>query len=139
MKKKIIFLLFVGALFLANSCNNDLEIKNDYGFTVTHLPVPKRLKTGETAEIRIELIRSGRYANTKHFVRFFQFDGKGNLTLDGQSLIPNDSYELKNESFRMYYTSQCEEQQSISLTFFDTFRNQVELYFSFSHDSKDEQ
>ena len=137
MKKKIIFLLFVGALFLANSCNNDLEIKNDYGFTVTHLPVPKRLKTGETAEIRIELIRSGRYANTKHFVRFFQFDGKGNLTLDDQSLIANDSYELKNETFRMYYTSQCEEQQVIELVFFDNQKNRFELTFSFGHDSKE--
>jgi hypothetical protein len=140
MKKKIIFLVFVGGLFLINnSCSDDLEIKNDYGFTITHLPVPKRLKAGETAEIRFELVSSGRYADAKYFVRFFQFDGKGSLTFDGQTLIPNDSYELKNESFRMYYTSQCEEQKSISLTFFDNFRNQVELSFSFSHDSKEEQ
>ena len=136
MKKKVLFLVFACGLFIINSCGNDLKIKNDYGFSVTHLPVPKRLKTGETVEIRFELVRTGRYENTRYFVRFFQFDGKGSLTLDGQSLTPNDSYELKNESFRIYYTSECEEQQMFSLTFYDTFRNSVELNFSFSHDSK---
>jgi len=134
----VTFLALVGVLLLANSCKDDLEIRNDYGFTVTHLPVPKRLKTGETAEIRFELIRLGRYADAKYYVRFFQFEGSGELTLDGQALIPNDSYELKNELFRMYYTSQCEEQQVISLVFYDNFKNEVELLFTFAHDSKEE-
>jgi hypothetical protein len=132
------FFVFIGGLFLINSCSDELEIKNDYEFTVTHLPVPKRLKKGETAEIRFELIRSGKYANAKYYVRYFQPDGKGTLTLDGRTLIPNDSYELKKEQFRMYYTSQCEEQQVIDLTFYDNNRNQVELTFSFSHDGKEE-
>jgi hypothetical protein len=132
------FIAFVGGLFITNSCTDNLEIKNDYGFTVTHLPVPKRLKKGETAEIRLELVRNGKYANAKYYVRYFQPDGKGSLTLDGRSLIPNDSYELKKETFRMYYTSQCEEQQVIDLTFYDSFKNQVELSFSFSNDSKEE-
>ena len=132
------FFVFVGGLFLANSCNDDLEIQNDYGFTVTHLPVPKRLKKGETAEIRFELVRSGKYADAKYYVRYFQPDGKGELTLDNRTLFPNDSYELKKETFRMYYTSQCEEQQVIDLTFYDNFRNEVELTFAFSHDGKEE-
>jgi hypothetical protein len=125
--------VFVGGLIIANSCTDDLEIKNDYGFTVTHLPVPKRLKKGETAEIRFELVPSGNYANAKYYVRYFQTDGTGKLTLDGRTLAPNDGYELKKETFRMYYTSQCEEQQVIDLTFYDTFKNQAEVRFSFSH------
>ena len=141
MKSKIIFCFtfIVGGLFIANSCSDDLEIKNDYGFTVAHLPVPKRLKKGETTEIRFELVRSGNYAGTRYYVRYFQPDGKGNLTLGGCTLIPNESYELKDETFRMYYTSQCEEQQVINLTFYDNFKNQVEVSFSFSHDKKEEQ
>jgi len=107
----ITFIVFVGGLFLTNSCSDDLEIENDYGFTVTYLPVPKRLKTGETAEIRFELVRAGKYANAKYYVRYFQYDGKGDLTLEGRPLTPNDGYELRNETFRMYYTSQCEERQ----------------------------
>ena len=134
----ITFFVFVGGLFLANSCSDDLDIKNDYGFTVTHLPVPKRLKKGETAEIRFELVRSGKYANAKYYVRYFQYDGKGVLTLDGRSLIPNDSYELKKETFCMYYTSQCEEQQVIDMVFYDNFRNEFDVSFSFSNDGKEE-
>ena len=133
----ITFIVFVGGLLYTNSCSDHLEVKNDYGFTVTHLPVPKRLKNGETAEIRLELVRSGKYANAKYYVRYFQPDGKGVLTLDSRTLIPNDGYELKKESFRMYYTSQCEEQQIIDLTFYDNFRNEFKLSFSFANDSKD--
>jgi hypothetical protein len=134
----ITFFVFVGGLFLTNACSDDLEIKNDYEFAVSHLPVPKRLKKGETAEIRFELICSGKYANAKYYVRYFQPDGKGALTLDGRTLAPNDSYELKKEEFRMYYTSQCEEQQVIDLTFYDNNRNQVEISFNFSNDGKEE-
>jgi hypothetical protein len=133
----ITFIVFVGGLFLTNSCSDELEIENDYGFTVTYLPVPKRLKTGETAEIRLELVRNGKYANTKYYVRYFQPDGKGNLTLDGRSLIPNDSYELPKETFRMYYTSQCEERQIIDLTFYDNFKNRYDLTLNFAHEKEE--
>ena len=127
-----VFVFFFG-LFSINSCNDGLEIMNDYEFTVTHLPVPKRLKTGETAEIRFELERSGRYSGARYYVRYFQTDGAGILMFDGSALIPNDSYELKKESFRMYYTSQCEEQQAIEMTFYDNFGNRCDLTFTFSH------
>jgi hypothetical protein len=134
----ITFVVFVCGLFLTNSCTDELEIQKDYAFAVSYLPVPKRLKKGETAEIRLELVRSGKYADTKYYVRYFQPDGKGNLTLDGRTLNPNDGYEVKKETFRMYYTSQCEVQQVIDLTFYDNFRNQVKLTFSFSNEKIEE-
>ena len=143
MKRKILFyftLIFaVSGMFLVYSCkDDDFGIRNDYEFSVACLPVPKRLKNGETAEFRMELVRSGSYSGTKYYVRYFQPDGKGTLTLDGLTLLPNDSYELKNESFRMYYTSQCDEQQAIDLTFYDNFKNRFELSFTFSNDSKND-
>jgi hypothetical protein len=137
MKKSLVyitFLAFVFGLFAANSCDDSLEIKNDYGFTITHLPVPKRLKKGETAEIRLYLECPGKYSDARYYVRYFQPDGKGVLTLDGRTMLPNDGYELKKEEFRMYYTSQCEEQQVIDLTFYDSFKNQFELTFSFANE-----
>ena len=78
------------------------------------------------------------YSHAKYYVRYFQYDGKGTLTLDGRTLLPNDSYELKRTEFRMYYTSGCEDQQVIDLTFYDTFKNQVEITFAFSNDGKEE-
>ncbi|MDR1172852.1 MAG: DUF3872 domain-containing protein [Bacteroidales bacterium] len=135
----VAFVFFVFGLFVTGACNDsELEIKNDYEFTVTHLPVPKRLKKGETAEIRFELVRSGKYDKAKYFVRYFQTDGKGALTLHGKTLYPNDGYELKKDEFCMYYTSECEDQQNIDLTFYDNMKNTCELSFSFSNDSKTE-
>ena len=133
---KSICLAIIG--LLACACSDDLDVRTDYEFSITHLPVPKRLKYGETAEIRLELVRSGSYTNAKYYVRFFQPDGKGELTLDGRTLEPNDGYEIKKESFRMYYTSHCEERQVIDLTFYDNNKNQVELSLNFANNTEEE-
>ena len=139
MKKICYLVLIVSTIFLTNSCIDELDVKNDYEFTVEYLPVPKRLKMGETAEIRLELVRDGNFSDAKYYVRYFQPDGKGELRFDGRLLTPNDSYEIRKETFRMYYTSQSAEQQVIDLVFYDNFRNKYELSFAFSHVRSDEE
>ena len=42
-------ILFVGA------CNDDVDIQQSYPFSIETMPVPKKLKVGETAEIRCQL------------------------------------------------------------------------------------
>lgn len=133
----LFFTVLIGMLLCA--CNDNLEIKQDYKFEVTHLPVPKKLKKGETAEIRCQLIRNGHYEGAKYSLRYFQPDGKGTLKMDSKpSFIPNDIYELPNETFRLYYTSQSDDQQVIDVYFFDNFNNQFTLSFSFNNDSDSE-
>jgi hypothetical protein len=39
---------------MASACDDGLDISSDYGFTVEHLPVQKRIARGETAEIRLD-------------------------------------------------------------------------------------
>ena len=56
-------ILFVGA------CNDDVDIQQSYPFSIETMPVPKKLKVGETAEIRCQLHRDGRYEETKYFIR----------------------------------------------------------------------
>lgn len=34
---------------------------------------------------------------------------------DGMVLLPNDRYPLDREVFRLYYTSECEDQQTIDI------------------------
>ena len=60
----------VAALVLVTACNDDLDIQQAYPFTVETLPVPKKLKVGETAEIRCQLVRSGRYQPTTYQIRW---------------------------------------------------------------------
>ena len=52
MYKIIMGCYIVAALVLVTACNDNLDIQQAYPFSIETLPVPKRLKVGETAEIR---------------------------------------------------------------------------------------
>lgn len=59
--KMLIGCYMVAALLLVSACNDNVDIQQSYPFTVETMPVPKKLKIGETAEIRCQLHRDGRY------------------------------------------------------------------------------
>jgi len=141
MKKFACYLLYTLLLAaIACACSDNLDIKQSYEFKVTHLPVPQKLKKGETVEIRFELERSGRYENTKYFFRYFQFQGDGRLAMDdGTVFLPNDYYDLERETFRMYYTSLSEERQEFEIYWFDNMGNAGVSGFSFNNDSSEGQ
>ena len=61
MYKIIVGCYIVAALVLVTACNDSLDIQQAYPFTVKTLPVPKKLKVGETAEIRCQQVRGGDY------------------------------------------------------------------------------
>ncbi len=134
----IIYTILIACI--ACACSSDLDIRQSYEFQVTHLPVPKKLKVGETAEIRCQLIRSGEFESTKYHFRYFQPDGIGELRMDdGTIFLPNDTYDLDRKEFRMYYTSHSEEQHVIDIYFFDSFGETCTLKFSFNHDNSKEE
>ena len=140
MKIKIVTMLAVvmTGLFLT-SCDDKIEVQQAYDFSLTTMPVQKRIKQGETAEIRLQLHKSGNYRKTEFFISFFQPDGKGSLRLDdGTVFAPNDFYPLKKETFRLYYTSECTDQQAIDVTVYDSFGQRFDLSFSFQNDSDKE-
>ena len=111
------------------ACDDDLDVTQAYPFTVETMPVPKELAPGETAEIRCEL-------GAVYTIRYFQYDGEGTLKLDnGLVLQPNDRYLLENEKFRLYYTSECDESQSLIITVEDNFGNKYEWGTEFNNDS----
>ena len=123
------------------SCDNDLDVQQGYPFTVETMPVPKRIVKGETVEIRCELKREGRFSDARYTVRYFQPDGKGSLRMDdGMVLLPNDRYPLDREVFRLYYTSECEDQQSIDIYFEDNSApaQLFLLSFDFNNEKKDD-
>lgn len=133
----IIYTILIACI--ACACSDDLDLKQSYEFKVTHLPVPKKLKVGETAEIRCQIERSGYYKNTAYKLRYFQTDGEGTLRLDdGTIFLPNDYYDLDRETFRLYFTAGSEEQNNIDIYFFDSGGNSFAVNLSFNHDSKDD-
>lgn len=141
MRKYFLYgLCTLAVMGMACACSSDLDISSDYGFTVEHLPVQKRIVRGETAEIRLQLVREGRWEDAKYYMRYFQPEGRGRLANEkGAVFAPNDLYELKEEVFRLYYTSLSDDQQTIDLYFVDNYGKMVTLSFSFNNAKEDEE
>ena len=116
--KMLLGCYMVVALCLVCSCSDNVDIQQSYPFVVETMPVPKKLKVGETIEIRCQLKRDGRYLPTTYEIRYFQPDGAGSLKMSGGTvLLPNDLYPLPGETFRLYYTSASTDQQTIDVYF----------------------
>lgn len=128
------------ALLLVSACNDKLDIQQVYPFEVETMPVPKKLKEGETAEIRCTLKREGRFEETRYTIRYFQPDGTGTLKMDdGTVFLPNDRHPLTKEIFRLYYTSQTSDQSVVDVYIEDNAGQMVQLTFNFANDSSKEE
>ncbi|NDV56794.1 DUF3872 domain-containing protein [Bacteroides sp. 519] len=130
----------VAIMLLALACNDDMDINKVYAFDLVCMPVQKKIVQGEVAEIRCQLVKEGDYQDTKFFIRYFQPDGVGELRLDdGRALLPNDLYPLEKETFRMYYTSHCTDQQVIDVYIEDNHGQVVQKTFSFQNDKGEDE
>lgn len=122
-------------MLLALACSSDMDINKIYAFDLVCMPVQKKIVQGEVAEIRAQIVKEGNFQDTKFYIRYFQVDGKGELRLDnGTVLLPNDLYLLEKETFRMYYTSHCTDQQLIDVYIEDNHGQVVQKTFSWQND-----
>lgn len=143
MKRRIYYIMtmcyVLGAVLLLGACSDNLDIQKVYPFSVETMPVPKGLVKGETAEIRCELKRDGRFEDARYTIRYFQTDGKGVLkTDDGTVFLPNDRYPLTKEVFRLYFTSNSTDQSAIDVYVEDDAGQVVQLTFSFANENTEE-
>ena len=126
-------------MLLASACSSDMDINKVYAFDLVCMPVQKKIVQGEMAEIRAQILKEGNFQDTKFYIRYFQVDGKGELRLDnGTVLLPNDLYLLEKETFRMYYTSHCTDQQLIDVYIEDNHGQVVQKTFSWQNDKGEE-
>lgn len=133
----VIAFALLGAICIA-ACSDKLDIQQVYEFDLATLPVQTTIVEGGEAEIRCQLVRSGRYEETEYFIRYFQPTGKGELRLeDGTVLLPNDLYPLPGETFRLYYKSLCTDQQTIDIYIVDSFGQTVTKSFSFNNETEE--
>ena len=138
MKKVIPKMMFgvyiIGMILLLSACNSQLDIQQQYPFTLSAMPVPKSLEIEETVEIRMKLLREGYFEDTEYYIRYFQVDGAGDLKLeDGTVLLPNDLYKLTEGVFRLYYTSKSTDQQKIDIYVEDNFGQTEQISFNFNN------
>ena len=111
------------------------EPEIDISFELITLPVPKKVAQGETVEIRCQIKKADDRNTASYSIRYFQSDGKGELRMDnGTVFLPNDLYLLDRSTFRLYYTSRCEEQQTIDVYIEDSFGQVIQKTFTWQSD-----
>jgi len=138
MRKTLAYFLYTMLIAcIVCACSDRLDITQNYDFDLYVMPYSKKIVQNETVEIRCTLTKTGNYSGTRFFIRYFQTDGKGVLRLDdGRVLTPNDLFPLTNDVFRLYYTSQCTDQQNLDVYIEDNFSRVVHRTFSFSNDNE---
>lgn len=113
--------------------SGELEIRQDFPFAVSVMPVPQAIGLRERIEIRLVIEPEQTFGETRYFIRYFQYEGAGSLQYyDEPPYLPNDLYPLQERNFRLYYTSESSVKQSFRVWISDTFGNERELEFEFS-------
>jgi hypothetical protein len=127
----LFFAILLSTSLLSSCGKEDLDIKKDFPFEVSVMPVPQSIANGDTIEIRLAIQRTDKYSGTQYFIRYFQYDGLGLLRYDQQhAFVPNNLYLVPAEKFRLYYTSQSFVTQSFTVWISDTFGNEKQLSFA---------
>lgn len=136
--KKIIYYTLLILLFA--SCNDGIDVFQDYDFQLTNLPIPKAIQNGETVAIEFTIHREGHYKNTQYSFRYFQDEGEGFLMNSrGEQLSMNRFHQIESDQFTLLYQSNCEDVQLLDFVFSDNFGNEKEYSTTFQHEAKDKE
>ncbi len=133
----ILYSLLASAIVCA--CNDDLDIKQDYLYSIEILPLPKSLKQSQTVALEFSIIREGYYTGTSYRFRYFQSEGEGTLKNDkGKTLPMNRFHAIASDNFVLNYQCDSEEQQQLDFVFEDNFGQRVEYSITFTSKRVDE-
>ncbi len=127
-------------VFTLTSCSDDLDVQQSYPFNVEVMPYGDKIANGETVELRFEIVPEGNYSNTLYTIRYFQYEGKGELKLvGGPVLVNNDRVLLESKSFRLNYTAKSSDSHKFLVVVENNFGSQPwEQTFEFNNDDTDE-
>jgi len=133
----ILYALLASAIVCA--CNDNLDIKQDYWYSIEILPLPKSIKQGQTVALEFSIIREGYYTGTSYRFRYFQSEGEETLKNDkGKTLPMNLFHAIASDNFVLNYQCDSEEQQQLDFVFEDNFGQRVEYTVKFTGARTDE-
>jgi hypothetical protein len=138
MKKTLSYFLYTMLIAcIVCACNDSLDIVQDYGYRVETLPLPKRIKQGETVALEFSIVREGYYKEASYRFRFFQSEGEGVLSYGGKAIPVNRFQDISADNFVLTYQSLCDDQQQLDFVFENTFGRRVEYTVAFSGESEE--
>ena len=79
---KNVLYICIGALITVlalSSCNDAIDIRQDYDFSLSSWYLQEQIETGETVEIRFYLDREGDYEKAEYGLGYIQVEGKGEV------------------------------------------------------------
>ena len=143
---KNISYICIGALFAVlafGSCNDDIDIRQDYDFSLSSWYLQEQIETGETVEIRFYLDREGDYEKAEYEIGYIQMEGKGEVTdSEGVRLVNREVRplaevpELDRENpvrqvFTLFYRSTSARRSELKFFVRDNFGQERELAVTF--------
>lgn len=143
MKKILDYMMITccltAAFFCLTACDSELDVQQEYAFTIEAMPVADKIVNNETVEIRLDIKEEGNFTGTVYTLRYFQPDGAGIVKMaDGTVLKPNDRYLLNEKKFRVYYTSKsANEAQTVDLYIENNWGGIQQLTYDFNAKDKE--
>lgn len=133
------------------SCNDAIDIKQDYDFSLSSWYLQSEAAVGETVEIRFYLERAGDYEKAAYEIGYVQLAGKGEVTdLKGQKLINREVLSLENvpglnrenptkQVFTLFYRSTSTKRSEVKFFVRDNFGQEREMTVKFDAASSSEE
>lgn len=143
---KNISYICIGALFAVlafGSCNDDIDIRQDYDFSLSSWYLQKQIETDETVEIRFYLDREGDYEKAEYEIGYIQMEGKGEVSdSEGIKLVNREVRPLTEvpgldtenpvrQVFTLFYRSTSARRSELKFFVRDNFGQERELAVTF--------
>ena len=143
---KNVLYICIGALFTVlvfSSCNDGIDIRQDYDFKLSSWYLQKQIATGETVEIRFYLDREGDYEKAEYEIGYIQMEGKGEVSdSEGMKLVNREVRPLAEvpgldtenpvkQVFTLFYRSASAKRSELKFFVRDNFGQERELMVTF--------
>lgn len=143
---KNVLYICIGALFTVvafSSCNDGIDIRQDYDFSLSSWYLQKQVATGETVEIRFYLDREGNYEKAEYEIGYIQMEGKGEVSdSEGMKLVNREVRPLAEvpgldtenpvkQVFTLFYRSTSAKRSELKFFVRDNFGQERELMVTF--------
>ena len=147
---KNVLYICIGALFAVlafSSCNDEIDIRQDYDFSLSSWYLQKQVATGETVEIRFYLDREGNYEKAEYEIGYIQMEGRGEVSdSEGVKLVNREVRPLAEvpgldtenpviQVFTLFYRSTSAKRSELKFFVRDNFGKERELTVSFDTES----
>lgn len=139
------------ALFCLGGCNDGIDVRQEYDFSVSTWHLPTEIGPDEEVEIRFTLRSSGLFAGAFYRIAYVQIEGEGEVyDTEGTRLRPQefrgitslpelDARDPQKQLFTLYYKSYGEEATQVQFIVQDNFGQERTLIIAFTATSKEQE